>query len=92
MPRRQGPRVAPLRDFAVWGPHGQSIARWLKFKGVRLESDGSISSVEIAGRARLELSERLRRVGEEDHARATTAGGRSAFNPDKPWECVWCEL
>lgn len=39
----------PYIDFAVWGPHGQRIARRLKFKGVGLDSDGSLGSIEIAG-------------------------------------------
>lgn len=34
----------------------------------------------------------LRRVGEEDYARAAAAGGTSVFNPDKPWEYVRREL
>lgn len=37
-------------------------------------------------RARLELTERLRRIGEEEHARL---GEASEYDTTRPWEYVW---
>ena len=40
-------------------------------------------------RARLELSERLRRRGESEHQRAQASGLAHTFNPAAPWDWVW---
>ena len=40
-------------------------------------------------RARLELAERLRRQGKEEHDAAIAAGGTHGFDDKKPWEWVW---
>ena len=43
-------------------------------------------------RARLEHTERLRRVGREEHQAAVDGGGSHSFEPKKPWEWVWEKL
>ena len=135
----------PYVDFGVWGPHGQRIQRKVKFKGVRLEADGTIGTIEINGpptfaawslcyaifktgcvmlgeislarldcyskliqryhdrygsavwaiiyqadvRARLELTERLRRRAEDDFDRAHAAGAPHPYSRTHPWDHVW---
>ena len=37
-------------------------------------------------RARLELSERLRKLGKDERDAAVAAGGKHAFDPNMPWE------
>ena len=39
----------PYVDFALWGPHGQRVLRKVKFKGSRIDPDGTISTIEITG-------------------------------------------
>ena len=43
-------------------------------------------------RARLENSERLRRVGKDEHDKAKKAGGTHDFDTNSPWEWVWNAL
>lgn len=39
----------PYVDSALKGPQGQRILRKVKFRGCRLEADGSIGTIEITG-------------------------------------------
>ena len=43
-------------------------------------------------RARLEHMERIRRIGIEQHAKATAAGLAHEYDPDKPWDYVWSKM
>ena len=43
-------------------------------------------------RARLEQTERLRRIGADELEAATKAGGTHSFDKKKPWEWVWDKL
>eukprot|EP00959_Pyramimonas_sp_CCMP1952_P309278 6472412-Pyramimonas_sp.AAC.1 len=43
-------------------------------------------------RARLELSERLRRIGKDEKERAIATQAFHDFDDTKPWEWVWSKL
>lgn len=39
----------PHMDFSLWGPHGQRVLRKVKLRDGRIEADGSIGTIDIAG-------------------------------------------
>ena len=54
--------LVPYCDFSVWGPHGRSILKKSKCRGLVLQGDGTFKEVEIAGPADFEVWDACRRV------------------------------